>query len=321
MLSTQENAIIIEDLKKSFKNLEVLKGVDLTVRRGNILALLGPNGAGKTTIIRILSTLLHPDNGNVFVNGFDIKTQPQEVRRSIGLTGQFADVDEYLTGLENLLMMGKLYHLSRSVITRRTEELLKKFDLTEAARRPVKTYSGGMRRKLDLAASLIAYPPIVFLDEPTSSLDPRSRLNVWETIKKLLNDGVTVLLTTQHLEEADFLADTIAVINDGRIIAEDTPGRLKSRVGKERLELVIKRQDDFERAVTVITGNDLSHNSAEKTVSLAIENGVNEIQGVLNQLAESGIEVDTLTLRKPTLDDVFMHFTGLKPDEGRNEAA
>ncbi len=321
MLSTQENAIIIEDLKKSFKNLEVLKGVDLTVRRGNILALLGPNGAGKTTIIRILSTLLHPDNGNVFVNGFDIKTQPQEVRRSIGLTGQFAAVDEYLTGLENLLMMGKLYHLSRSVITRRTEELLKKFDLTEAARRPVKTYSGGMRRKLDLAASLIAYPPIVFLDEPTSSLDPRSRLNVWETIKKLLNDGVTVLLTTQHLEEADFLADTIAVINDGRIIAEDTPGRLKSRVGKERLELVIKRQDDFERAVTVITGNDLSHNSAEKTVSLAIENGVNEIQGVLNQLAESGIEVDTLTLRKPTLDDVFMHFTGLKPDEGRNEAA
>ncbi len=232
----QKYAIEIENLRKSFKKLRVLNGINLTVKRGEVFTLLGPNGAGKTTIIRILSTLLKPDSGKIVVNGYNLKTQPQEIRQSIGLTGQYTAVDEYLTGLENLEMMGRLYHLNRSEIKQRIPKLLKQFDLVEAAHRPVKTYSGGMRRKLDLAAGLIASPPIIFLDEPTSSLDPRSRLVVWEIIKNLVAEGTTVFLTTQHLEEADALADRVAVINGGRIIANDTPERLKNLVGKERLE-------------------------------------------------------------------------------------
>jgi len=311
----REYAIEIENLKKSFKKLAVLKGVNLTVKPGEVFTLLGPNGAGKTTIIRILSTLLKPDSGKVIVNGYNLKTQPQEIRQSIGLTGQYTAVDEYLTGLENLEMMGRLYHLSRSEIKQRVPILLEQFDLMEAARRPVKNYSGGMRRKLDLAAGLIASPPIVFLDEPTSSLDPRSRLAVWEIIKNLVSEGITVFLTTQHLEEADTLADRVAVINGGRIIADDTPERLKNLVGKERLELVFKTSEDFARALTIIKGSELYHDQKTNTVSLAVERGVIDIQEILNRMEKARIQVETLTLRKPTLDDVFMHFTGRKAEE------
>ena len=311
----REYAIEIENLKKSFKKLAVLKGVNLTVKPGEVFTLLGPNGAGKTTIIRILSTLLKPDSGKIIVNGYNLKTQPQEIRQSIGLTGQYTAVDEYLTGLENLEMMGRLYHLSRSEIKQRVPILLEQFDLMEAARRPVKNYSGGMRRKLDLAAGLIASPPIVFLDEPTSSLDPRSRLAVWEIIKNLVSEGITVFLTTQHLEEADTLADRVAVINGGRIIADDTPERLKNLVGKERLELVFKTSEDFARALTIIKGSELYHDQKTNTVSLAVERGVIDIQEILNRMEKARIQVETLTLRKPTLDDVFMHFTGRKAEE------
>ena len=314
----REYAIEIENLKKSFKKLAVLKGVNLTVKPGEVFTLLGPNGAGKTTIIRILSTLLKPDSGKVIVNGYNLKTQPQEIRQSIGLTGQYTAVDEYLTGLENLEMMGRLYHLSRSEIKQRVPILLEQFDLMEAARRPVKNYSGGMRRKLDLAAGLIASPPIVFLDEPTSSLDPRSRLAVWEIIKNLVSEGITVFLTTQHLEEADTLADRVAVINGGRIIADDTPERLKNLVGKERLELVFKTSEDFARALTIIKGSELYHDQKTNTVSLAVERGVIDIQEILNRMEKARIQVETLTLRKPTLDDVFMHFTGRKAEEGED---
>jgi ABC-2 type transport system ATP-binding protein len=312
----REYAIEIENLKKSFKQLAVLKGVNLTVKPGEVLTLLGPNGAGKTTIIRILSTLLKPDSGKVVVNGYNLKTQSQEIRQSIGLTGQYTAVDEYLTGFENLEMMGRLYHLSRSEIKQRVPKLLEQFDLIEAAHRPVKTYSGGMRRKLDLAAGLIASPPIVFLDEPTSSLDPRSRLAVWDIIKKLLSEGTTVFLTTQHLEEADTLADRVAVINGGRIIANDTPERLKNLVGKERLELVFKTPEDFARTLIIIKGSELYYDQKTNTVSLAVERGVIDIQEILNRMEKAGIQVETLTLRKPTLDDVFMHFTGRRAEEG-----
>ena len=302
--------------KPRFQDVEAVTRINFQIERGEMIGLIGPNGAGKTTIIRILSTLLKPDSGIVVVNGFNLKTQAQEIRGSIGLTGQYTAVDEFLTGIENLEMMGRLYHLNRSTIKQRIPALLEQFDLLEAARRQVKTYSGGMRRKLDLAAGLIASPPIVFLDEPTSSLDPRSRLAVWDIIKKLIGEGVTVFLTTQHLEEADILANRIAVINGGRIIAEDTPERLKNRVGKERLELVMKNSEDFDRSLLLIKGTDLYQDQNRRAVSLAVERGVIDIQEILNNLKESDIEVESLALRKPTLDDVFMHFTGRKTDEG-----
>ncbi len=220
-------AITVKGLEKSFGNVKVLDGVDLQVEKGTMLALLGPNGAGKTTTIRILSTLLKPDGGKAEVNGFDVAHQAHHVRESIGLTGQYAAVDEILTGYENLIMMGRLYHLSREDSVKRAKELLDQFDLVEAAHRPAKTYSGGMRRRLDLAASLIATPPIIFLDEPTTGLDPRSRLAMWAIIKKLVEADVTILLTTQYLEEADQLADKIAVIDGGKIIATGTSAELQ----------------------------------------------------------------------------------------------
>ncbi len=226
-------AIIVQDLKKSFKDLEVLKGVNLSVERGTMLALLGPNGAGKTTIVRILSTLLKPDAGSASIDGYDVGSEAAKVRSVIGLTGQYAAVDEYLTGRENLLMMGRLYHLSHSDTTRRAHELLEQFDLVDAADRIAKTYSGGMRRRLDLALSLIAAPPIIFLDEPTTGLDPRSRLAMWDVIRGLMAGGTTILLTTQYLDEADQLADKIAVINGGTIVANGTANELKKDVGND----------------------------------------------------------------------------------------
>lgn len=312
-------AIQIKGLRHSFKKLEVLKGLDLAVEKGTILALLGPNGAGKTTTIRILSTLLKPDSGSVMVNGFDVVAQGQQVRESIGLTGQYAAVDEYLTGIENLEMMGRLYHLTQADSERRAKELLKQFDLVEAGNRAVKTYSGGMRRRLDLAASLIATPPIIFLDEPTTGLDPRSRLAMWGIIEKLVEADVTILLTTQHLEEADRLADKVAVLDNGVIITEGTADQLKSRVGSERLELVIAEENNFDKAVKIIDGQGLQQDRKNKSLSLATDGSVAEVRRILDVVENAGIAIESLSLHKPTLDDVFLHFTGHKAEKEKTE--
>ncbi len=307
---SQENSIVIENLTKSYKDLEVLKGINLNVEKGTMLALLGPNGAGKTTIVRILSTLLNYDGGSVSVNDFSVDTDALKVRQSIGLTSQYAAVDEYLTGLENLEMMGRLYHLSSADSRRRASELLEQFDLVEASTRSVKTYSGGMRRRLDLAVSLIATPPILFLDEPTTGLDPRSRLAMWDVIKKLMEEDVTILLTTQYLEEADQLANKIAVIDDGKVIAQGTSDELKKNVGAERLELTAKDPNDAQKIATLMSGKNVQHNGRDALVSIAIENGVQEISEILKVVEQAGIKVETLSLHKPTLDDVFMQLTG-----------
>jgi ABC-2 type transport system ATP-binding protein len=306
----KNNAIIVKGLTKSFKELKVLEGVDFEVEKGTMLALLGPNGAGKTTIIRILSTLLQGDGGTATVNGFDVSKDGDDVRSSIGLTGQYTAVDEYLNGIENLEMMGRLYHLSKADSKRRAKELLKEFDLVEAGERRVKTYSGGMRRRLDLAASLIAVPPILFLDEPTTGLDPRSRIAMWSVIEKLVKSGITILLTTQYLEEADQLADKIAVIDGGKIIAQGTAEELKARVGKERLELIIKAGSDFDKAIKTIDGEAVQSDADSRTVSLATDGSVHEVKRVLDHMEKAGIEIESLSLHKPTLDDVFLNLTG-----------
>lgn len=318
-MTNPDSAISVKDLKKSFKDVHVLTGINLEVRRGSILALLGPNGAGKTTTVRILSTLLKPDSGEVLVNGHNVVTDADKVRASIGLTGQYAAVDEYLNGLENLEMMGRLYHLSRADSKQRAHELLEQFDLVDAAKRSVKTYSGGMRRRLDLAASLIVTPPIVFLDEPTTGLDPRSRLGMWEVIEKLSDSNVTVLLTTQYLDEADKLADRIAVLDRGTIIAEGTADELKKKVGSDRLELTIKEGSHFDKAVEVIDGEALQINKEERKVSIATSGTVHEVKRILDHMEQAGIEIETLSLHKPTLDDVFLQFTGREVSEDQPE--
>jgi ABC-2 type transport system ATP-binding protein len=309
----ENDAIVIKNLTKSFKKLKVLEGINLTVKRGTMLALLGPNGAGKTTTVRILSTLLKPDGGEVFVNGFDVVRQADNVRSTIGLTGQYAAIDEYLTGRENLVMMGRLYHLSVKDSVRRAEELLEQFDLKDAAERAAKTYSGGMRRRLDLAASLVATPPIIFLDEPTTGLDPRSRLAMWKVIENLMRDGATILLTTQYLEEADKLADRIAVIDHGKVIAEGTADELKNRVGKNRLELVISRAENLNQAQSVIGIVGTVINNDEKLLTVPIEGAVKDVKNILDRLEKANIDIESMSLHKPTLDDVFLNVTGHDP--------
>jgi len=311
--------IYVKNLTKSFKDLEVLTGINLTVPKGTMLALLGPNGAGKTTTIRILSTLLKPDHGDIQIHGFDVRKEPEKVRRVIGLTGQFAAVDEFLTGRENLHMMGRLYHLPKSKVQEKVKELLIRFELVDAADRAVKTYSGGMRRRLDLAASLIATPPVIFLDEPTTGLDPRSRLTMWSIIEDLMDQGATILLTTQYLEEADKLADRIAVLDRGKIIAEGSASELKSRVGTERIELVIASKSNFEKAKTLFTGKDLKVDIENRTISNSTDGSVHSIKAVLDTLHAAGIEIDAMSVHKPTLDDVFLHFTGHGTSEKKEE--
>lgn len=305
----QDTVISIKNLTKSFKGVKVLDGLDLEVERGTMLALLGPNGAGKTTTVRILSTLLKPDGGEVTVAGADVTKDPNAVRANIGLTGQYAAVDEYLTARENLRMMGTLYHLSKEDTLRRTEELLKEFDLVDAADRIVKTYSGGMRRRLDLAVSLIATPPILFLDEPTTGLDPRSRLTIWNIVERLLAEGTTILLTTQYLEEADKLADKIAVLNHGKIIALGTAAELKAKVGKDRLELVVAAEGDFAKA-RAAAGADAHAVPEERTLSVATDGSVKDAKAILDRMEAAGVELESFALHKPTLDDVFLQLTG-----------
>ncbi len=305
-----DNAIVVRNLQKSFGDHKVLHGIDLTVRRGSILALLGPNGAGKTTTVRILSTLLLPDGGEAWVNGYDVVRQACDVRASIGLTGQFAAVDLYLTGEENLLMLGRLYRLSRADAKRRTWELLEQFDLVDAARRPVRTYSGGMKRRLDLAMSLIAAPPIIFLDEPTTGLDPRSRLALWALIKDLAKSGTTILLTTQYMDEADHLADWIVVIDEGRVIAEGDSDSLKARVGAEHMDLTIASVSDFALAQQVVDGHQLQADPERRVLTIVASHGATTLKQVLQRLEDARIEVESVSMRRPTLDDAFLFLTG-----------
>jgi ABC-2 type transport system ATP-binding protein len=306
-----DHVIAVKGLKKSYKDLQVLKGVTFNVPKGQILALLGPNGAGKTTTIRILATLLDADGGKASINGYDVEKDAGKVRENIGLTGQYAAVDEYLTGEENLHMIGRLYRLSKKDTKRRTTELLKQVDLVDAAKRPVKNYSGGMKRRIDLAMSLIAAPPVIFLDEPTTGLDPRSRASMWEMIRGLSDAGTTILLTTQYMDEADQLADNIVVIDDGKVIAEGTATELKAKVGSDRLELTISKKSNFDEAVTAVKGDKTEVDAEARTISVvATKSGVAKLQQVLNKLEAAKIQVDNVSLHRPTLDDVFMSLTG-----------
>ncbi len=303
-------AVVVQDLRKSYDTNHVLKGINLKVQRGTMLALLGPNGAGKTTTVRILSTLLPFDDGTVTIEGFDVKTQADEVRNVIGLTGQSAAVDELLTGRENLVMMGRLYRLIPESAKARAQELLEEFDLVDAADRPAKTYSGGMRRRLDLAVSLIATPPIIFLDEPTTGLDPRSRLAMWNIINQLKQRGATIFLTTQYLEEADQLADQIVVIDGGKVIAEGTAAELKRKVGKDRLELAFKDAPSLKKALAALDGTVASKDEKNFTVTLTIQDVNVDARNTLDILAKADIQLVSMAVHKPTLDDVFLSLTG-----------
>jgi ABC-2 type transport system ATP-binding protein len=305
-----QKAIEVIGLKRSFKSLLVLDGINFSVNRGEILALLGPNGAGKTTTIKILSTLLLPDSGEAKVNGFDVVQQAKNVRRSIGLTGQYAAVDEYLTGKENLEMIGRLYRLSKDEAAKRAEELLRRLDLSESENRPVRTYSGGMRRRIDLAMSLIASPPVIFLDEPTTGLDPRSRITMWEIIRELASTDITILLTTQYMEEADNLSDRIVVIDKGKVIDEGTPAQLKSKVGSDHLEFVISVESSFEKAVQAVSVKDLRMDKENRSISVPTKNGAEDLKKILELLENSRIKIEEISLRQPTLDDVFLSLTG-----------
>ena len=310
-------AVQASGLKKAFGEVKALDGVDLTVPEGTVLGLLGPNGAGKTTAVRILTTLLKPDAGTARVAGFDVVHDATRLREQIGLAGQYAAVDENLTGEENLTMVGRLYGAKRPAAKQRAQELLARFDLDEeAGKRPVKTYSGGMRRRLDLAAALVAHPPVLFLDEPTTGLDPRSRLALWGTIEGLVADGTTVLLTTQYLDEADRLADTIAVIDHGRVIADGTSDELKDRVGGERLEIELADVAQAQAAVEALAAlSDERPAIEEGIVKLSVRERTGAIVDAVRRLDEAGVGVEDLALRRPTLDDVFLTLTGHVAEE------
>jgi len=309
-MAQKDYVIVAEGLKKSYGSNDVLKGIDLKVERGTMLALLGPNGAGKTTTVRILSTLLKFDGGSVSVEGFDVTHDADKVRSVIGLTGQSAAIDELLTGRENLVMMGKLYRLTKGSAKARAEELLKEFDLVKAADRPAKTYSGGMRRRLDLAVSLIATPPVIFLDEPTTGLDPRSRLAMWAIIKKLMANGTTILLTTQYLEEADQLADNIIVIDGGKVIAEGTAAQLKGKVGQDRLELIFKDTETLNEAKKALGKAVVDTNEKDYSLTTVIADTNGDVRKMLDILAGKKIKLESMAVHKPTLDDVFLSLTG-----------
>jgi ABC-2 type transport system ATP-binding protein len=318
--NASEPAISVTGLVKSFGDVRALDGVDLYVPPGSVLGLLGPNGAGKTTTVRVLTTLLKPDAGTVLVTGLDVVRDAAELRGRIGLAGQYAAVDENLTGLENLVMVGRLYGMRRAEAKLRGQALLERFDLVEAADRAVKTYSGGMRRRLDLAAALVARPPVLFLDEPTTGLDPRSRLEVWATIEGLVAEGTTVLLTTQYLDEADRLADLIAVIDRGRVIAEGTPDELKDRVGGERLEVHLADASAVETAVRALAPmSDEPPVADGETIRLPVSRRSGTIVEAVRRLDDAGVAVDDLGLRRPTLDDVFLALTGHAAEEADDE--
>ncbi|PSL04763.1 ABC-2 type transport system ATP-binding protein [Haloactinopolyspora alba] len=317
-MPTPETSIAATGLRKIYGDKRALDGFDLTVPRGTVYGLLGPNGAGKTTAVRILATLIRLDGGHAEVAGVDVAREPRNVRRRIGLAGQYAAVDEILTGRQNLRMFARLFHLSSRRAQQRADELLEQFELTDAADNGVKEYSGGMRRRLDLAASMILTPDVLFMDEPTTGLDPRGRNEVWRAVRSLVTGGTTVLLTTQYLDEADQLADRIAVIDAGRVIADDTPAALKNSVGSDRIDVVVQDPADLpaaRKAVTAVAIGEPSSDEAEGSVHAPVRDRVGALTEVARTLQEQGIVLDDIGLRRPTLDDVFLLLTGSRTDD------
>ena len=318
-------SVIAEDLVKTYRNgaVRALDHLSLDVEEGTVLSVLGPNGAGKTTCVRILATLLKPDSGRAMVGGIDVIKHPEKVREIIGLSGQYAAVDEILTGWDNLVMFGQLYHLGKKASIARAEELLERFSLTDSAKRPIKTYSGGMRRRLDLAASLIVKPKVLFLDEPTTGLDPRGRQEMWSVIEELVKGGVTLLLTTQYLEEADQLADEIAVIDHGKVIARGTSDALKKQVGGERLEIVVESQNIVKtmEVVATVSGNKATLDEGLRMISAPVSTGATALIETLRSLDAAGIHPLDVGLKRPSLDDVFLSLTGHAAEEKAEEVA
>ncbi len=314
-----ESAVVVEGLTRKFGDVEALAGIDFAVPRGTVLGLLGPNGAGKTTAVRILTTLLRPSSGRAIVDGLDVVRRPAQVRERIGLAGQFAAVDGNLTGRENLYLVARLNHLSKDASRSRGSALLDRFDLADAADRTVRTYSGGMRRRLDLAAALVNKPPILFLDEPTTGLDPRSRNDLWDVIGELVADGTTLLLTTQYLEEADKLADNIIVINHGRVIAEGTAGELKSDFGATRLELTFSDEAQSSTAAATVPEQVGAARSDGVSLTITLSGGAKAVLETLRAIDAVGLEPIGVMLREPSLDDVFLALTGQRAEATNTE--
>jgi ABC-2 type transport system ATP-binding protein len=314
--------VVAEGLRKRYDANQALAGLDLAVPQGTVCGLLGPNGAGKTTAVRILATLLRFDDGRAQVAGFDVARQGAQVRARIGLVGQHPAVDEILSGRQNLEMFGRLYHLAPGVARRRADELLEQFGLAEAADRPAKRYSGGMRRRLDLAAGFILAPTVLFLDEPTTGLDPRGRNEVWQAVRALVAGGTAVLLTTQYLDEADQLADRVSVLNTGRVIAEGTPDQLKSRLGGDRIDVVVRNVEELPAAAGIIgrvTGAEAQVNADTRQISTPVRDRVAALTQVARALHDAGLAAEDIALRRPTLDEVFLHLTGHRPTTTEQE--
>ncbi|HSX15006.1 MAG TPA: ATP-binding cassette domain-containing protein [Candidatus Saccharimonadales bacterium] len=322
--TSNQHAFVAKGVFKYFDDVKALDGVSLAAEAGKIFALLGPNGAGKTTLVRMLSTLSVPDRGDIKVLGIDAIKDPQKVREVVGLAGQYAAIDEFSTGYENIYMTGRLYHLGHEETKKRTLDLLDRLQLTDAANRPVKNYSGGMRRRLDLGASLIGQPKVLLLDEPTTGLDPATRLNLWEIIRELVREGRSILLTTQYLEEADELADQIAVMNYGKIIAEGTSDSLKAKLGGDVVELELAHADDSAKTIKAVEGIAKRHPTREdggNNITVPVEHGAKDLLAIVQALNEAKVELAAIALHRPSLDDVFLNLTGRRTESEKAEAA